>query len=244
MAWQASVRCGRSPRRSRRDSQRSRRALSVSPRISFWVQKRVPSGRRASSSTATIPGWSSLAVSRTSRRKRARAAAVLGVVAVVVAVSSLSATTRPTNSSSARHTTDCPPRPSSSSRVYWPSRSGGTMRACSDVNDCSPSTGGPNVRATAAPPPSVSRTRLASPLEAASASLAIASSSSRRSAERTPELSSRLSNEGPSGLMSLDDAASITCAGVTKPAWVARTPRMRFSILHAQRRLNASGSIA
>src|SRR5262249_18492472 len=107
----------------------------------------VPSGRWASSSTATIPGWSRRAVSRASRRNRFRAATCLSSSFVGVlpgpkafgessvpssgapcwggTTRCLSATSRATNSSKARTTTDWPPRPSSSRRRYWPARSSG-----------------------------------------------------------------------------------------------------------------------
>src|SRR6266852_885994 len=231
-ASHASIRWGRSSRRCRSDSHRANRAFSVSPRTSFWAQKRVPSARRSSSYTATIPGWLSWAVSLASRRKRFQAVLSLGLEwgDSAGARSSFSATSRPTNSSTARRTTDCPPRPSSSRRVYCPSLSAGTVLSSSSA--AAPTRVGgptavPNVRETAAAPPSDARTSSALPCRAARASFASASSSSRRAGVSAPASSRCVKSERGSLPISRDAAASITCFGVTKPACVASTPTIR-----------------
>src|SRR5229473_2324402 len=231
-ASHASIRWGRSSRRCRSDSQRANRAFSVSPRISSWAQKRVPSARRASSYTATIPGWLSWAVSLASRRKRFQAVLSLGLEwgDSAGARSSFNATSRPTNSSTARRTTDCPPRPNSPRRVYCPSLSAGTVLSSSAVAARSglvELTAVPNVRETAATPPSDARTSAALPCRAARASFASASSSSRRADVSAPVSWRCVKSERGSLPIRRAAAASITCFGVTKPACVASTPTIR-----------------
>src|SRR5713101_7424329 len=231
-ASHASIRWGRSSRRCRSDSQRANRAFSVSPRISSWAQKRVPSARRASSYTATIPGWLSWAVSLASRRKRFQAVLSLGLEwgDSAGARSSFSATSRPTNSSTARRTTDCPPRPNSPRRVYCPSLSAGTVLSWSAVAARSglvELTAVPNVRETAAAPPSDARTSAALPCRAARASFASASSSSRRADVSAPVSWRCVKSDRGSLPIRRAAAASITCFGVTKPACVASTPTIR-----------------
>src|SRR5216683_903066 len=219
-ASHASIRWGRSSRRCRSDSQRANRAFSVSPRISSWAQKRVPSARRASSYTATIPGWLSWAVSLASRRKRFQAVLSLGLEwgDSAGARSSFNATSRPTNSSTARRTTDCPPRPNSPRRVYCPSLSAGTVLSWSAVAARSglvELTAVPNVRETAAAPPSDARTSAALPCRAARASFASASSSSRRADVSAPVSWRCVKSDRGSLPIRRAAAASITVLGVS-----------------------------